>query len=120
MLSFFASDAGPCLLYAVDGQILINQATVNTAGGFPYTISNPGSYKLAGNLSPGSGHNGIEIAADHAAVDLSGFAIVGPGPNGIQRQVRVRPDGSFLYYDITIRNGAITGCRDVGSRHDRG
>jgi hypothetical protein len=113
LLAFFAVTLVPAVLYAVDGQILINQATVNAAGGFPYTISNPGSYKLAGNLIPGSGHNGIEIAADHVTIDLSGFAIIGPGLNGISTK-SPRPDGSFLYYDITIRNGAISGMSGVG------
>ncbi len=104
----------PSFVYAVDGVVLINQATVNAAGGFPYTISNPGSYKLAGNLIPGSGHNGIEIAADHVTIDLSGFAIIGPGLNGISTKSGARPDGSLLYYDITIRNGSISGMTGRG------
>ena len=37
--------------FAVDGQVLINQSTVMAAGGFPYIISNSGSYKLSGNLT---------------------------------------------------------------------
>jgi len=31
--------------------VLINQSTVLATGGFPYIISNPGSYKLTGNLT---------------------------------------------------------------------
>ena len=42
----FAASAG-----AVDGTIEINQAKVMAAGGFPYLISNPGSYRLTGNLA---------------------------------------------------------------------
>ena len=41
----------PACVYAVDGQVLINQSTVIAAGGFPYVISQPGSYKLSGNLN---------------------------------------------------------------------
>jgi hypothetical protein len=37
--------------FAVDGVVLINQSTVMAAGGFPYKITQPGSYKLSGNLA---------------------------------------------------------------------
>jgi hypothetical protein len=37
--------------FGVDGIKLINQATVIAAGGFPFVISQPGSYKLSGNLA---------------------------------------------------------------------
>ena len=30
-------------VFAIDGQILINQATVNAAGGFPYKITQAGA-----------------------------------------------------------------------------
>ena len=40
----------PACALAVDGVVLINQSTVVAAGGFPYIISQPGSYKLSGNL----------------------------------------------------------------------
>jgi hypothetical protein len=101
-------------LYAVDGVVLINQATVNAAGGFPYVVSQPGSYKLSGNLVPGSGHKGIEITTDHVTIDLSGFAILGPGLIGIDTKPGTRLDGSLLYNDITIRNGTISGMSGLG------
>jgi len=59
---------------AVDGQTLINQSIVNASGGFPYTISSPGSYKLSGNLVVPSG-DGIHITADNVTLDLGGFTI---------------------------------------------
>jgi hypothetical protein len=40
----------PCA-FAVDGQVLIDQAAVMAAGGFPYKITSLGSYKLSGNIS---------------------------------------------------------------------
>ena len=45
-----AALAAPCA-FAVDGIVLINQSTVMAAGGFPYIISQPGSYKPSGNLT---------------------------------------------------------------------
>ena len=36
--------------FAVDGVVLINQSTVTAAGGFPYSITQSGSYRLSGNL----------------------------------------------------------------------
>ena len=50
----------PVCAFAVDGVTLINQSTVMAAGGFPYVISQPGSYKLAGNLMVPSGQNGTK------------------------------------------------------------
>jgi hypothetical protein len=72
--------------HAVDGEILITQAkalagnvTPGDAPGFPVTISLPGKYKLAGNLSiAGVDTNGIEITSPRVTLDLNGFAIQGP------------------------------------------
>ena len=74
------------LALAVDGEKLINMAKVATGGltpgdtaGFPVTISQPGSYKLSGNLTvPNANTNAILITSDHVTVNLNGFAILGP------------------------------------------
>src|SRR5438128_12596610 len=67
----------PTCLYAVDGQVLINQSTLNAAGG-TFTIAQPGSYKLSGNLiAKNQNTDVIAIAADHVTVDLNAFAILG-------------------------------------------
>jgi hypothetical protein len=65
-------------VFAVDGLVLINQSTVLSAGGFPYTISQPGSYKLSGNLTVPAATQGIVISADNVSLDLNGFSIFGP------------------------------------------
>jgi len=66
-------------LQAADGVIEINQAIVEANGGFPYVISEPGSYKLSGNLTvPDENTNAIEVEAPDVTVDLNGFAIIGP------------------------------------------
>ncbi len=61
---------------AADGVIEINQAAVEADGGFPYVISEPGSYILTGHLSvPGGNTSAIEVRADDVTLDLNGFAI---------------------------------------------
>src|SRR5229473_5023508 len=67
----------PAYLYAVDGQVLINQSTLDAAGG-TYPITKPGSYKLSGNLiAKNQDTDVIAIATDHVTLDLNGFAILG-------------------------------------------
>lgn len=70
--------------FAVDGVVLINQNTVIAAGEFPCHITQPGSYRLTGNLVVTSaniaadGKAAIVIDADNVTLDLNGFAISGP------------------------------------------
>jgi hypothetical protein len=71
----------------------------------PYTISAPGAYYLAGNLSySGATGNGITINSDHVTLDLRGFALTysGSGTNNF---------GIYLDQanNVEIRNGTIRG-----------
>jgi hypothetical protein len=113
---------------AVDGVILIDQnkamagnVTPGDTPGFPVTISLPGSYRLAGNLTvPDANTNAIVIAADHVSIDLNGFAILGPtdcsgGLNpcanaGTGSGIRTDNDR----FNITIRNGTVQGMGLAG------
>jgi hypothetical protein len=71
----------PACLFAVDGQVLINQSTVMAAGGFPYKITQPGSYKLSGPLTMTTTVSGnfnstdvaIEIESGQVTLDLNGL-----------------------------------------------
>lgn len=74
---------------AVDGVIEINQAKALAGGvngslvsdpaGFPVVITQPGRYRLTGNLTvPNSNSTAIQVGAAHVDVDLNGFAILGP------------------------------------------
>jgi hypothetical protein len=70
---------------AQNAVVLINQATVaasganRATGGFPYTITQPGSYQLSGNLTvPNATTSGIVIASNNVSLDLNGFSIIGP------------------------------------------
>jgi parallel beta-helix repeat protein len=88
---------------AVDGTVEINQAKVLAAGGFPYTISNTGSYRLTGNLTvSGTNVDAIDVNASHVTIDLNGFSIIGPGSGrGIV--------GSVSETSLTVESGSVTG-----------
>jgi hypothetical protein len=110
----------PATLLAVDGVVLINQSTVMATGGFPYTITQPGSYKLSGNLTvPNINTGAIVIASDRVTLDLNGFALIGPAEcpaptcaagagaaHGITAGTDTPAKG---YSNITIRNGTVRG-----------
>ncbi len=72
--------------HAVDGATYIDQNRVTAGGvtpgdapGFPVTISQPGSYRLSGNLTlPDRDTTAIVITADLVTIDLNGFSIIGP------------------------------------------
>lgn len=101
----FGASAG-----AVDGTIEINQAKVLAAGGFPYVVSNPGSYRLTGNLTvPSTTLDAIDVKASYVTIDLNGFSIIGPndpiaGGNGISSFL---PGPSAT--STTVENGTVTG-----------
>jgi hypothetical protein len=95
----------PASVFAVDGVVLINQSTVTAAGGFPYTISQPGSYKLSGNLVVASLANGIQITASNVTLDLNGFSITNLGNNGSLIFFLVKTVGAVAGF--RVRNGTI-------------
>lgn len=121
VLIMFALTLLPAYLFAVDGQVLINQSTVMAAGGFPYTITQAGSYKLSGNLTVDQNTTAIVVAHDNVSIDLNGFTIGGPnmcvlgqfnvsctyttGGNGI--------DAGFSM-GLTVTNGTISGMGQFG------
>jgi len=101
---------------AADGEILINQAAVNTGGitpgdiaGFPGTISRPGRYKLTGNLVVPANMMGIEVTANDVTIDLNGFTIRGTA-NSSYYGIVANIDTSRL----RVANGTITGFSITG------
>jgi hypothetical protein len=95
---------------AVDGQVLINQSTVTAAGGFPYRITQPGSYKLSGNLVVPGGAHAIVITADGVMFDLNGFSISGSGSGcDIFGSCTHQSIGISYSGSDTVRNGTVSG-----------
>ncbi len=79
----------------------------------PYTISQPGSYYLTGNLTGVAGQQGITITAPGVTLDLSGFELRGvPGAaNGIQFIVGAR--GTYIHSG-TVRDWPGSGIYATG------
>jgi hypothetical protein len=103
ILSCFASTA-----FAVDGIILIDQARAMAGGitpgdgpGFPISLTQPGSYRLSGNLNVPANAPGITISTSGVTLDLNGFQIAGSNAGtGIF--------AAFAHRGITVRNGSVT------------
>ncbi|MGO9002262.1 MAG: right-handed parallel beta-helix repeat-containing protein [Limisphaerales bacterium] len=77
---------------------------ISSVGG---TISSPGSYYLTTNLTITSGNFGVLISSGNVTLDLNGFVLQGvPGSYS-----GVYVNGTT---NVTVRNGAITGCGESG------
>jgi hypothetical protein len=96
--------------FAIDGQILINQATVMAAGGFPYKITQPGSYKLSGNLVVAGGTDGIDVNADNVVDTNVPDAAFRWDPTGMQWIFNITTAnltaGSTYMSTITLNDGS--------------
>jgi hypothetical protein len=96
-------------LAEVEPRVAINSTNTpgdNDASPSVFKITTSGSYYLTGHVSGASGKIGIEIAASHVTLDLSGFAVLGVA--GSNDGIGVRGSG---LQGITIRNGSV---RDWG------
>lgn len=71
------------------------------------TISQPGSYELADNLTTTS--NCLVIAADAVTIDLAGFTISGPVPRGFGQPHLTAIATDDNRTGITVRHGSISG-----------
>lgn len=102
-------------LVGVPGEEIDQDCAVNTGcfagdtAGFPVTITEPGSYRLAGNLTVTSAVSAIEVNADDVTLDLAGFLIDGTGTG----QYGIRFDG---LQNVEIRNGTVREFTKVGVR----
>jgi hypothetical protein len=112
---------------ASDGVIEINQTKVVAAGGFPYTISQPGSYRLTSNLDvtktgQANPQNlvAVHIVSDNVTLDLNGFAILGPAVcTGVPATCTSGSAGAGAGVQtfksaFVIRNGTVSGFGNNG------
>jgi hypothetical protein len=96
----------PFCAFAIDGQVLINNSTVMAAGGYPYVISQPGSYKLSGNLTAPAGVNAIVVMASNSTLDLNGFTVQCSVMASAGSATCITDLGNNAH-DTTIRNGSV-------------
>lgn len=121
---------------AVDGVVLIDQksamggrVTPGDQPGFPVTISQPGSYRLSGNLVVSDPMTtAVQITADNVTLDLNGFTISGPNtctPNpttcaytgtGAIGVMAVGPAGVASPSNVRVMNGVVRGMGGHGIR----
>ena len=98
---------------SADGRLEINQATVDAAGGFPFTISQTGSYVLTSNLTVPAATDGLVLDADHVHLDLNGFAVSGPSTCTQGSCSAGGGDGNGIITSgnrpATVRNGRVNG-----------
>jgi len=100
---------------AVQAQTLIGGG--KSAPAFPITISQPGSYKLAGSLVVPAGSSGIVINAANVTLDLDGHSITGGNVcSGAYNVMTCSGSTSSVGVDVaaaativSIRNGQISG-----------
>ena len=101
----------PASAFAVDGVVLINQSSVMAAGGFPYVISQPGSYRLSGNLVAPNVSDAIQVATSNVTLDLNGFSI---SDSAVSSNISdlVKTIGAIKGF--TIRNGTLSSTSSFG------
>ena len=113
--------AAPVL--ASDGVLEINQAKVIKAGGFPYVISQNGSYRLTSNLyvtiaADPKNTGAIQVDAQDVTIDLNGFSILGPAVcSGVPVTSCINTGtgvGVLSSGSVVVRNGTIRGMGNSG------
>jgi hypothetical protein len=71
----------------------------------PYTISQPGSYYLSGNINISNGTGAIVISSDDVTLDLNGFVLNSTSNPAAGTAISI-PGG---HSNVTVRNGHIRG-----------
>lgn len=113
---------------------LAGNVTPGDGPGFPVTLSQPGSYKLTGNLSVPANTKGIVIAAEGVTLDLNGYTIAAPGLcsqpfNYTAQPVTCTQPTYGTYHGIevavdapgtVIRNGTVRGFSGTGIQTTEG
>jgi hypothetical protein len=107
---------------ATDGVIELNQAKVMASGGFPFTISQSGSYRLTSNLDvtglAGAADTGVIVVAGatFVSIDLNGFGLIGPANCGDTCTNTGTGDGISIFNQasFSISNGFVRGMGDKG------
>ena len=89
-------------LNAVNTSTLGQRIPILTA---PYTISQPGSYYLSGNLSVATG-NAIMITADNVTLDLNGFNITSTSSTANGDAVNIDGRSGIIITNGTILSGS--------------
>src|SRR5882762_2046403 len=94
--------------FAVDGVVLINDATAKATGGYPFRITQSGSYRLSGNLAPQLNQAAIQITANNVLLDLNGFNVQCLIDETLFSFGCITDGGRGAgVHNVTIRNGTV-------------
>jgi hypothetical protein len=120
MLAGLALVALPANPVQAAGEILITHTkalaggvTPGDAPGYPVTLTLPGAYQLASNLSVSPGKDGIWVQSTDVTLDLNGFRISG-GPAGGTLATNGRYGVYGLGDRFTVKNGTIGAFATAG------
>lgn len=100
---------------AADGRLEISQTGVDASGGFPITLTAPGSYVLTSDLVVPASTDAIVLETSEVVIDLNGFAIRGAfacnvGACAAGSGSAIRPGLSVAFgRESTLRNGRVRG-----------
>jgi hypothetical protein len=88
--------------------------------GYPLTICNPGSYRLASDLRVPAGSDGVVIQVSLVTLDLNGFSIYQTGTCGSGNGNGIRSAPALTA--VTVANGTVSchganGVSLLGGRH---
>jgi hypothetical protein len=99
-----AAGAGPVSI--TQDKALAGGVSSGDGPAYPILITDPGSYRLDGDLYPSNAPYGISISSPNVTLDLNGFRIFGVG--SVTDGIAVNAIG------VTIKNGTITNFRRHG------
>ena len=71
------------------------------------TISQPGAYELANNLTTGTTGTCLPITVSNVTIDLAGFSIISLNPQAVA--IAATPPSGQVVEGIVVRNGSISG-----------
>lgn len=80
---------------------------------YPYTITTPGSYYLAGNLTPPASKIAIVVNSNYVTIDLNGYSITGVNSNGVVA-IQVG-NGNIQRTGFCFRNGMVNNWSPGGN-----
>lgn len=97
------------------GRTELNQAVIEEAGGFPYTISASRNFVLTGSLVVPSGTDGLLLTSTEIVLDLNGFSISSsavcvPGNCSSGLGSAIRPLSGIAHgHRSSVQNGTVRG-----------
>ena len=108
----FATTASAAVILITQQKAVAGGVTPGDAAGFPVTLTQPGSYRLDGNLTVPAGKYSIDIRSHYVSIDMAGFMLSGFDKSGAKAAAYGIYGRTFGV--VSVRNGIITGFKNSG------